>query len=94
MNTPRTPHEVQIPTERINIRWRGEDEDTFNTNANAAIVAKADVLRANGKYPGMEVWYFDVPHRPDTTAADFDAVVVDEDGWITTLPPYSQIGGA
>lgn len=85
---------LQIPTERIDIRWGGEDEDTFNANANAAIVAKAEQLRAAGEYPGMEVWYFDVPYRPDTTAADFDAVVVDEAGWITTLPPYSQIGGA
>ena len=85
---------IQIPTARIDIRWAGEDEDAFNEKANAAIVVKAEQLRAAGEYPGMEVWYFDVPGRPDTTAEFFDAVFVHDDGRIETLPPYSEIGGA
>lgn len=88
-----TDYGIQIPTARLDIHWAGEQEDEFNEKANAAIVAKANELRAAGAYPGMEVWYFDVPGRRDTTAEFFDAVVVSDEGQITTLPPYAEIEG-
>lgn len=70
---------MMLPTEKLVIR--NVDE------ANDEIRAFAAELVVKGKRPWFEVWY------PKTTAATFDAVEVDDDGTITTLPPYSELVG-
>lgn len=85
----------RVPTARIVIDWPAgmpdHDDDAFNDYANGQIVAAAAQLREAGQWPALEVWYRNVPNRPDSTEADFDAVVVDEAGVISTLPPYSEL---
>ena len=89
-----------VPTERLVIEWpAGVDfnqfsEDEFNSSALERIRARAAELIVRGERPWMEVWYVGVPGRPDSTADDFDAVEVDADGNVITLPPYSELEAA
>lgn len=86
-----------IPTFTLTIGWpvdtpySDEAEQDFNDFANQQIIDCAAELRRRGERPWMEVWYRGVPGRADTTAEDFDAVEVSEDGTITTLPPYAEL---
>lgn len=89
----------RIPTARLDIEWPAgtpftdETEEAFNAAALEQITAKAAELIVAGQRPAFEVWYHGVPGRPDTTAENFDAVEVAEDGTVTTLPSYALIRG-
>lgn len=94
-----------LPTEKLDIAWPEDldvtDADARNDEANGQIRAFADELRAAGKRPWFEVRY---PIPPTLDAMEsvrlahereltFDAVEVDEDGIISTLPPYAVLTG-
>ena len=85
------------PTERLTITWPADvpfndaSEAEFNDSALDQILSFAAELVVRGERPWFEVWYAGVPGRPDSTAADFDAVEVDPEGNIVTLPPYSEL---
>lgn len=89
----------RVPTARLVIEWpagvpfNDETDEAFNAYALERIKAKAAELVVAGERPWLEVWYAGVPGREDSTADDFDAVEVDEDGGITTLPPYAELRG-
>lgn len=88
---------TNLPTRKLELTWpKGAEEtaearDAFNEKCNQEIVNFASMLRELGERPWFEIWYKGFPDRPDTTAADFDAVEVAADGTITTLPPYAEL---
>lgn len=67
-----------------------ESRDAFNEDATNKILAFADELRTQGKRPWFEIWYTGMP-GVESTEADFDAVEVNEEGGIHTLPPYAEL---
>lgn len=87
-----------IPTAKLVIEWpehiEAGDDDAFNDYANDCILSKAAELIVAGERPAFEVWFAGIPGRPDTTAADFDAIEVSPLGVITTLPPYAELEAA
>lgn len=65
-------------------------------NAMTEVRAFLEGLKANGERPWCEVVYPAPPHRdPDewerSQADTFDAVELDDNGDIVTLPPYSLL---
>jgi len=76
-----------LPTERLTIVPPTDPLADFNQAALEQIHEFAAELVVRGERPWFEVWY------PRSTADDFDAVEVADDGTITTLPPYTELVG-
>ena len=76
---------MSIPTEKLTIIAPTDPLTDFDRAALEQIRAFAAELVVRGERPWFEVWY------PSSTADDFDAVEVAEDGTITTLPPYTEL---
>lgn len=80
-----------FPTAKLTIEYPPDIEpnsDQASSYVMAQISAKAAELVADGERPWFEIWY------PGTTPKTFDAVQVNEDGSVETLPPYSAEGRA
>ncbi len=91
-----------LPTARLVLVWpegtpdTDENREAFDASALEQMRALAAELRARGERAWFEVWQCGFPGRHDKTDETFDAVEVDEDGNVSTLPPYAEIlaGGA